>query len=349
MTSIHRIKIIALVSVMTILVSALSAVGAYMYFNAPPSTMPEGLTDDGVLYFEVHRGETAMSVGRRLEDEGVIRDRRFWRIVSRLEENPIRAGSYSLQFPATQREIYAALLVGSAPVQHRITIPEGVTLRRIAQILESGGICNSEDFLNAARDREILDSFNIPGESMEGFLFPDTYLFPANFPANRVVRAMAENFFRRIADLGIDAEALTPDELFQKVTLASIVEREYRIADEAAVMAGVFINRLNIRMPLQSCATVQYVITEILGKPHPRVILYRDTQIQNPFNTYIVQGLPPGPISAPGAVALNAVFNPVQSDYLFFRLVDGAAGRHYFSRTYDDHIQAGLLYVKRSS
>jgi UPF0755 protein len=114
-------------------------------------------------------------------------------------------------------------------------------------------------------------------------------------------------------------------------------------------MAGVFYNRLSIGMALQSCATVEYVITEIQGKPHPELLYTRDTEIRDPYNTYIRPGLPPGPISAPGAVALDAAFHPAESDYLYFRLSDARAGRHYFSKTLDDHIRAGMLYVKDRS
>jgi UPF0755 protein len=130
------------------------------------------------------------------------------------------------------------------------------------------------------------------------------------------------------------------------VIMASIVEREYRIDEEASLMAGVFFNRLGIGMALQSCATVEYVITEIQGRPHPEVLSTRDTEIRDPYNTYIRPGLPPGPICSPGATSLKAAFEPAPSDYLYFRLVEPSSGRHYFSRTFDDHIRAGLLYVK---
>ncbi|MDR3193035.1 MAG: endolytic transglycosylase MltG, partial [Treponema sp.] len=189
----------------------------------------------------------------------------------------------------------------------------------------------------------------IPGETMEGYLFPDTYLFPRDYPAGRVIRTMADNFFLRLAVLsgtgGPPAE-LPAAELYKGVILASIVEREYRVDDEAPLMAGVFYNRLGIGMALQSCATVEYVITEIQGKPHPETLYTRDTEIRDPYNTYTRPGLPPGPICSPGTTALNAVFNPASSDFLYFRLIDPAAGRHYFSRTLDDHIRAGVFYLK---
>jgi UPF0755 protein len=99
-------------------------------------------------------------------------------------------------------------------------------------------------------------------------------------------------------------------------------------------------------MALQSCATVEYVITEIQGRPHPEALYNRDIEIRDPYNTYIIPGLPPGPISAPGAAALDAAFHPAKSDFLYFRLTDAATGRHYFSKTLDEHILAGKLLLK---
>jgi UPF0755 protein len=317
-----------------------------MYFNAPPAQSPGSLEPvEEPRSFEVHKGESALSVGKRLEEGGIIKNRYFWYILSRFDKGVIKAGTYQLELPATQTALHALLVTGHQ-ILHRVTIPEGVTLKKIAHILEEAAICDDEAFLTAAADKEILAAYRIPGETMEGFLYPETYLFPLDYPAPQVVKALADTFFQRLEQLQSNALSLSSEDLYRKVILASIVEREYRIDEEAALMAGVFYNRLNIRMPLQSCATVEYVITEILGKPHPEVIYNRDTEIKNPYNTYIVSGLPPGPIASPGAIALSAVFNPVASDYLYFRLVDGASGRHYFSRTFDDHIQAGLLYVK---
>jgi UPF0755 protein len=340
---VHRvIKIIGLIIAVFTTLAALCAVlgaGGYWYFNAPPPEAP------GSVPFEVYKGETAMAVGKRLEEAGLIKSRYLWYILSRLDSQHIKAGVYRLETPASQREIRSVFVAGAKDPLKRVTIPEGVTLKKTAQILEETGICSDEEFLSAAQNPEILKEYRVPGETMEGFLYPDTYLFPPEYPARLVVKTMADTFFRRLESL-TDISALSPDDLYRKVTLASIVEREYRVDDEAKVMSGVFYNRLNIGMPLQSCATVEYVITEILGKPHPEVIYNKDTEIKNPYNTYVMPGLPPGPISAPGSIALEAAFNPATSDYLYFRLVDTSTGRHYFSKTFDDHIKAGLLYVK---
>jgi UPF0755 protein len=334
------------------------AVGGYLYFNASPLTSTvliedtilseetgETLHENEIVSFEVYKGESAMSVGRRLEDAGIIKSRYFWYILSRLNKGLIKTGIYQLELPATQVQIHEILVSGKQMLT-KVTVPEGVTLTKIAAILAEAEICEAADFLAAASDREMLDTYRILGETMEGFLYPDTYLFPHTYPALLVVKSMADTFFQRLTELDVQALDMTPEALYQRVIIASIVEREYRVHEEAALMAGVFYNRLAINMPLQSCATVEYVITEILGKPHPAVLSTKDTEIPSPYNTYMQRGLPPGPISAPGAIALHAAFNPVSSDYLYFRLVNNAEGRHYFSKTFDEHIQAGLLYVK---
>jgi UPF0755 protein len=334
--------IIALVCFALILAAAVFA--SARYFNeAPQST-------SGTVIFEVKSGESARETGRRLEDEGIIRSRYFWYLLNRFEEGSLKAGTYRIEVPASQIAIHALLVKGQQTLV-KVTIPEGVTLSKTARIFDEAGICSEAAFLDAAANEEILAAYQIPGETMEGYLFPDTYLFQEEYPAEKVVRVMADTFFKRLGALSVagkepDSGGLSPQELFEKVILASIIEREYRVDEEAALMAGVFYNRLAIGMPLQSCATVEYIITEIQGKPHPEVLYTRDTEIKNPYNTYVYRGLPPGPISAPGTVALLAVFNPAPSDYRYFRLIDPGAGRHYFSKTFDDHIQAGQLYVK---
>jgi len=347
------IKIFSILIVLFLILAA-AAIGTLMYFNAPakddkPIILTENdairLDEDGTYLIDIRRGETSQSVGLRLERTGIIKNRYFWNLYCRYKKEHIKAGTYRLELPATQMEIHN-LLVNGREILHRITIPEGVTIRRAALIFEEMGFCTAEDFLTAANDPEIISFYGIPNDSMEGYLFPDTYLFPGGYSANQIVRKMADTFFAKIESIDPDFAGMDMKELNEKVILASIVEREYRVAEEAPVMAGVFYNRIRIRMALQSCATVEYIITEIQGKPHPNVLLYRDLEIRNPYNTYIYPGLPPGPISAPGIVSLNAVMNPAETNFLYFRLTDPASGRHYFSRTHDEHIRAGQLITK---
>jgi UPF0755 protein len=322
-----------------------------IFLNSPPAVPPLEdpggalrIVEDGSVLIEVRKGESGQSVGKRLEEARLIRTRYFWYLLSRMDSQFVKTGSFRLEVPASQLSIRRALVEGRQMLE-RVTIPEGLTLTKTAQILEEAGICEGEAFLRAARDPAILGAYSISGPGMEGYLFPDTYLFPKDYPPDKVVRAMADNFFSRLAGLP-GGRGTQGEELRRLVILASIVEREYRVEDEAALMAGVFLNRLEIGMALQSCATVEYVITEVQGKPHPALIYTRDTEIRDPYNTYVYPGLPPGPICSPGALALEAALRPRDSDYLYFRLVDPGAGRHYFSRTFDDHIRAGVFYLK---
>jgi UPF0755 protein len=342
-----------------VLILAGGAAGIMAYCNSAPrggiNPAPgSGVTPDsesggrGTVIFEIGEGESAYAVGRRLEQAGLIRTRYLWNILSRVNSEFVKAGTYRLEYPASQTEIRSALIAGKQ-IMLRVTIPEGVTLKKAAHILGEAGICLPESFTAAASDIEILKEYRISGNTMEGYLYPETYFFPASYPADKVVRTMADTFFDRVYEIEPKAADLTADELNKIIIIASIVEREYRVPDEAALMAGVFYNRIRINMSLQSCATVEYIITDILGKPHPQVLYNSDIEIQNPYNTYVIPGLPPGPISLPGRTALNAAFHPAESNYLYFRLIDEAAGRHYFSRSLDDHIRAGRLFVKGSS
>lgn len=341
-----------------------------MYYNEPPAQIiyksqsaleMDGirLDENGDFYIDIRKGESAQSVGNRLERTGLIRSRHFWNLLCRYYKDTIKTGTYRLQVPATQISINR-LLVSGRQILHRVTIPEGVTIKKAAKILEDAGICSAVSFIEASQKPEIISRWNIPNESIEGYLFPDTYMFPAEYPAERVIRSMADNFFSKLnaiyssaSDIsdgqGLSgASSLSPQEINNMVILASIIEREYRVTEEAPVMAGVFYNRMKIGMALQSCATVEYIITEIQNKPHPKVIYNADLEIRDPYNTYIYPGLPPGPISAPGRIALEAAINPVKSEYLYFRLNDAASGKHYFSKTYDEHIRAGQLITKGS-
>ena len=330
--------------------------GVFMYFNSPviiitpvnPSEIDAIKIDgDGSYLIDVRRGESSQSVGMRLERNGLISSRHFWNILCRLDGEYIKTGTYRITMPESMLSIYR-LLISGKEVLHKVTVPEGVTLKKMSAIVEEAGICSGREFLEAAYKPEIMKKYGIQNASMEGYLFPDTYLFPAEYPGEQVVIKMADNFFYKLESISPLIGNLSAKELNEKIILASVVEREYKIAEEAPLMAGVFYNRLGIGMALQSCATVVYVITEIQGKPHPNVLLFQDLEIVNPYNTYMYPGLPPGPICAPGIVALRAVMNPEKTGYLYFRLENAASGRHYFSRTHDEHIRAGLFYIKPS-
>lgn len=330
-------KTLVILAALTI-VFLIAGVCIAINLNAPPDR------EKREILFEVEQGENASVIGLRLEDMGFIKSKWFWYALNRWKKESLKTGSYKLELPATQMEIYGVLTRGKQTLV-KVTIAEGLTASKTAHIFEEAGVCKKEEFLQAVENEELLARYCIPASGFEGYLFPDTYFFEEHYPAEKVVQVLVDNFFKHFEEIAGDG--LSPQEVFEKVTLASIVEREYRLEEEAPVMAGVFFNRMEINMALQSCATVEYIITEIQGKPHPETLLTQDTKIKNPYNTYIHKGLPPAPISNPGYVALNAVLNPAPSDYLYFRLIDPSSGKHYFSKTFDSHIKAGKLYVKK--
>jgi UPF0755 protein len=156
-----------------------------------------------------------------------------------------------------------------------------------------------------------------------------------------------ETFFERLEEVEPGWRSLGGGKLLEKVILASIVEREYQLTEEAPLIASVFENRRRLGIGLESCATIAYIITEIQHLPHPEYITLEDKGIDSPYNTYKWAALPPGPISNPGRVALDAAFHPARTDYLYFVLRDPEAGKHYFSKDLDAHNKAKKLYLKK--
>ncbi len=313
------------------------------YLNSPVSTHGEGEEE-----FSIFKGESVSAIADRLEQKGLIRSADFLVWLSRWKgtEKQYRVGHYRI--PRGKSTLFVHdLLVKGAQALYRVTIPEGWTLTRIARMLEAKGIVSASEFLSASKQEEILKKYEIPTSSVEGYLFPETYYFPKDFPAIRVIETMVDTFFQRLSTIVQEKPLPTGKNLLDRVILASIIEREYRDPEEAPMIASVFYNRLKIRMPLGSCATVEYVLTEELGKPHPDVLTYEDLEVPSPYNTYKHSGLPPGPICNPGVIALRAAFYPADTDYRYFVLKDPEAGRHHFSKTLQEHMQAKVVYLKK--
>ncbi len=257
----------------------------------------------------------------------------------------LKSGIYHIKPNMNFYEIQKMLSSGAQEFI-KVSVPEGYTITKIAELLENHRICNKNDFIQASKNSEILNSYNIPAETCEGYLFPDTYFLTLNMDSKKVISLMIENFYSKISQISGLSEK-SANEVFEILTLASIVEREYRIANEAPLIASVFRNRLKHNIGLYSCATIEYIITEIQGRPHPEVITIADTKIDNPYNTYMWAGLPPGPISNPGLISLNASANTPKTNYYYFQIVDQNAGRHVFTSTFEEHIENHNIYTKK--
>ena len=298
---------------------------------------------DEVTEFRVDSGETLRHVIKRLKKEKLIRSENFALVYAKWKKYNIKTGIYDFSPSFTTREILGALVKGGREELVKITIPEGLTIKKTAKLFEQTGLFTAEDFIKVANDAGLLKEAGFPFKSAEGFLFPDTYLLSKKDDATKALKMMLKNFSIKVSSISNFPK--TYEKIYEKVCLASIIEREYQLDEEAPIIAGVFTNRLNIKMPLQSCATVEYIITELQGKPHPKRLFWDDIQVENDYNTYIHQGLPPSPIANPGLVSLNAACNPQKTNYLYFRLIDAKVGKHAFSTNVRDHNKIGNVYL----
>ncbi len=309
------------------------------YLDSPVDFSKKGETHE----FRVEDGESLRHVIERLKKENLIRSETFALLYAKWKKYNVKIGIYDFSQSFKTHEMLELLVKGGREELVKITIPEGLTIRKTASLFAETGLFSSEDFIKVANDASLLKELGFPFKSAEGFLFPDTYLLSKKDDAKKALKMMLENFSHK-ASL-ISNFPKNDEEIYKKVCLASIIEREYQLDEEAPIIAGVFTNRLNIKMPLQSCATVEYIITELQGKPHPKRLFWDDIKIENDYNTYIHQGLPPSPISNPGLVSLKAACNPQKTDYLYFRLVDAKIGRHAFSTNVRDHNKIGNSYL----
>ncbi len=281
----------------------------------------------------------ARQIAQRLSDEHVLRnvdEFLLWlRIMGR--EKELKAGKY--EFYRYKNPFYViGQLTRGGRSEIIVTIPEGSTVDETAAILEGHGLVDAGRFIELCRDDSVIEEFGLRATSLEGYLFPDTYSFSDAQDEASVIATLLANFRKRAADLGV----VDRDSLHRAVILASIVEREAKYEDERPVIARVFINRLNTNRPLESCATIYYVLKSS-GKYIPgRKLSDRDLRVESPYNTYQNPGLPPGPICSPGESSMRAALAPADVDYLYF--VARGDGRHHFSRTFREHAAAKEQY-----
>jgi UPF0755 protein len=324
--------------------AAILAAAAFLFINASPQ---RARSDDRL--FSIERGESLSDISRHLQDQGFIRSALFLDVVGRLtgSQGAFKAGFFRIPVRSTTLAVRRLLVTGAQSLG-KVTIPEGWTIGKIGRHLEQLGVCRAADFEAASRSPVLLARYGIPGASLEGFLFPDTYFIPLPFPADAMAELMTKTFFDVMGRIEPGWRDMKRGDFRDAVIMASIVEREYRLDEEAPLIASVFYNRLKKNIGLESCATLEYIITEIQQQAHPEYITLEDEKIDSPYNTYKWAGLPPGPISNPGKTALEAAFHPARTNYLYFVLRDPQAGKHYFSRDLSEHNQAKFLYLKKS-
>ncbi|MFP7753515.1 endolytic transglycosylase MltG [Thermodesulfobacteriota bacterium B35] len=310
-----------------LLVAALVAGGWFWSWAHTP------LSYDTATVIRIPRGSGVRRITTLLAGAGILDDDLRFPLLARLTGlgGRLRAGEFRLP-PGLSPLALLHLLERGEVVRHRVTVPEGWNVRQVASFLAARNWVDADRFLALARDRQFIRSLGLDEAGLEGYLFPDTYVLERGATDERLVLTMMVSRFLAVwKELAKDSH--TGLSRHQVVTLASIVEKETAAAAERPLIARVFLNRLARGMRLQSDPTVIYGLAGFDGN-----LTRRDLRTRTPYNTYVIPGLPPGPICNPGRAALVAVLHPADSDVLYF--VSRNDGTHQFSRTLREHNRA---------
>lgn len=291
----------------------------------------------------IPEGANLRQVAGLLKAEGLIPSASGFLVLGKLvlAERRIPAGEYLLHSGMRPTQILSEILAGHV-VLHPITVPEGYTVVQIADLLRQGRISDPDEFLKLSRDREFLRSLALEADSLEGYLFPDTYRFARDAKARHVIETMVAALWQAFS-LELRARAGEVDmSIHEILTLASVIEKETSVDAERALVSAVFHNRLRRNIRLQSDPTVIYALEGFDGN-----LRKRDLAVKSPYNTYRVAGLPPGPIGNPGREAIRAALYPANAGYLYF--VSRNDGTHQFSSTLAEHNRAVEKYQRRGA
>lgn len=309
-------------------------IGLWIYLTSP--VLEKG--DDKII--TIKEGMRLKEISGMLEKDGLIKNSTVFILWAKIKgcSRMIKAGEYRLNPSMSAGRIMEMLTRGEI-VAHVVTIPEGYTIEQIADVLSSRGIIDREKFLKYTDQNGVEKNYGLEGPGLEGYLYPDTYQFALGLNARSIVDNMIRRFkeiitpFRvRIAESGMS--------LHEIITLASIVEKETGKADERPLIASVFLNRLRRNMRLESDPTVIYGIKNFSGN-----LKKTDLTTYSPYNTYVIRGLPPGPIANPGLDSIKAVLFPARTKFLYF--VSKNDGSHFFSDNLRDHNRAVYEYQKK--
>ena len=288
-------------------------------------------------------GSSLARIQQILADREVITpDVRFKFLARKLGvDQRLRAGEYLFAGPVTPRQVLTKLAAGDV-ILHPVTIPEGVNIYQIADILAKNSHFTRQRFLELATEQKFVAETGLPGSTFEGYLFPDTYNFTTSQTEEDVIKMMTDRFGRVYNDLLKSLPARPALTRHEVVTLAAIVEKETGLAAERPLIAAVFLNRLQKGMYLQADPTVIYGLKKFDGN-----LTRRDLRDPTPYNTYRRKGLPAGPICNPGRESLAAVLQPAAENYLYF--VSRNDGSHYFSKTLKEHNRAVYRFQKSAT
>ena len=326
--------------------ACIAVIGAILIFADPSiahiqkpvqdETPTENLFDEEKrINIKIRDGLSTAEIADRLAEKGVIDSSLRFRIFSRLYgyDDKFRPGAYTFTAGMSDDEVFEKLLTGEKQFV-RFTIPEGFGVKEIAERLYNLDLADKEEFLKAAEDFTPYDYMRKRQNvfyAAEGFLFPDTYNVESDMEVDEILNLMTKTFDERLTPAMRSRAERMGLSVYDLITLASMVEREVRFPEDRPIVAQVLLKRLKLNMPLQTDATLQY----LMEVPKEEVSI-EDTQIDSPYNTYQHTGLPPGPIANPGMASIEAVLHPADTDYLYF--VADKLGHNHYAYTYEEHL-----------
>lgn len=324
-------KVLAVLLTLILAGTVAVAVQAISFMSSHPSDSTES------AIFNVMPGESFASVAKHLEESGLVSDALKFRLLARVlhSGNKVRVGEYAIPKNSVPREVLKIITSGKS-IEYSITFQEGINIFEMAAALDKQGIVSGKEFLALCKDPQFLkDALGYALESCEGYMFPETYKITKFTGAKELMRNMIQNFITNY-------NSITPNPSLdmnrhQIVTLASIIEKETGAIDERQLVSSVFHNRLRKGMRLQTDPTIVYGILDS-GRTYDGNIHKSDLSTPTRYNTYVINGLPPGPISNPGKQSMFAAIYPARSDYLFF--VSRGDGTHVYSSDYKVHEKA---------
>jgi len=303
-----------------------------------------------LLYLPAHPAEHTVvsvplgaglgTVARELKKAGAIHSTAAFKLIARLkgDSGEIKAGDYEIPTGLDALETLD-LLVSGRSLMHPLLVREGLSAAQIAAELERQGLGKAASFLQVVQDPAQAARLKVPGPTLEGYLFPDTYFLPRGMDEAAVAELMVARFHAKAPEALLAQGAAIRLNPRQIVTMASVIEKEAKLESERPLVSAVFRNRMRQKKRLESCATVRYALDKWTGPLYNRDLLAR-----SPYNTYQNFGLPPGPICSPGLASIEAALHPAQTDALYF--VVAGDGSHVFSKTYDEHLKAKARWKK---
>jgi UPF0755 protein len=300
--------------------------------------------DDTPITFEIHPGMTLKQVSLELSKQGLIRSPKIFQAIAYIQhkEKKVMVGEFSLSPSMLPTDIILQITSGNT-ILYPVTIPEGYRITEIASLLHTLGLAERKVFMRQTQDKNLIRSLKIPTDTLEGYLFPETYYFSKFTPETKIIQKMVETFREHTLTPSLLKKAKKSTlSWHQIITMASLIEKEAGLDSERKIISSVFHNRLRKNMRLQTDPTVIYAIENFDGN-----IRKRDLKIDSPYNTYRYKGLPPGPIASPGIKSIEAAISPIKSDHIYF--VSRKDGSHHFSRTLIEHNRAVRKYQLRKA